>query len=199
MRQKTTFLAAIILSLVAGGTLLAQGYNEDAAISRAFRSVLHRDPYPMELRRYRVLMDENGWREADVRRDLSQRTDYRRYSARGRSFQPDVVIRRAYQDILARDPDPEGLRSYRDKMIREGWSERDVREALRNSPEFASMDRRHASADRIIQRAYRDILGRDPDPSGMETYRRNIVENGWDEQDVRQALLRSPEYRRTHR
>jgi hypothetical protein len=199
MRHKTAFLAAIILSLVAGGTLLAQGYNEDAAISRAFRSVLHRDPYPMELRRYRVLMDENGWREADVRRDLTQRTDYRRYSARGRSFQPDVVIRRAYQDILARDPDPEGLRSYREKMIREGWSERDVREALRNSPEFASMDRRHASADRIIQRAYRDILGRDPDPSGMETYRRNIVENGWDEQDVRQALQRSPEYRRTHR
>src|SRR6185503_9469368 len=198
-RQKTAFLAAIILSLVAGGTLLAQGYNEDAAISRAFRSVLHRDPYPMELRRYRVLMDENGWREADVRRDLTQRTGYRRYSSRGRSFQPDVVIRRAYQDILARDPDPEGLRSYRDKMIREGWSERDVREALRNSPEFASMDRRHASADRIIERAYRDILGRDPDPSGMETYRRNIVENGWDEQDVRQALLRSPEYRRTHR
>ena len=199
MRQKTAFLAAIVLSLVAGGTLLAQGYNEDVAISRAFRSVLHRDPYPMELRRYRVLMDENGWREADVRRDLTQRTDYRRYSSRGRSFQPDVVIRRAYQDILARDPDPEGLRSYRDKMIREGWSERDVREALRNSPEFASMDRRHASADRIIERAYRDILGRDPDPSGMETYRRNIVENGWDEQDVRQALLRSPEYRRTHR
>ena len=61
MRQKTAFLAAIILSLVAGGTLLAQGYNEDAAISRAFRSVLHRDPYPMEVRRYRILMDENGW------------------------------------------------------------------------------------------------------------------------------------------
>jgi len=59
MRQKTAFLAAIILSFVAGGTLLAQGYNEDAAISRAFRSVLHRDPYPMEVRRYRILMDEN--------------------------------------------------------------------------------------------------------------------------------------------
>lgn len=199
MRQKTALLAAIILSFVAGGTLLAQGNNEDAAISRAFRSVLHRDPYPMEVRRYRVLMAENGWREADVRRDLSQRTDYRRYSARGRSFQPDTVIRSAYQDILGRDPDPEGLRNYRDKMIREGWSERDVREALRTSPEYASMDRRHASADRIIQRAYQQILGREPDPSGMETYRRNIVENGWDEQDVRQALLRSPEYRRTHR
>ena len=30
MRQKTAFLAAIILSFVAGGTLLAQGYTNPA-------------------------------------------------------------------------------------------------------------------------------------------------------------------------
>jgi len=198
MRKTTAFLAAAALTLTAAGTLLAQGY-EDAAIDRAFRSVLHRDPYPAELRRYRLLMQQDGWREADVRRDLSDRTDYRRYSSRGASIRPDAVVRRAYEDILGRDPDPGGLRSYTDKMIREGWSERDVREALRNSPEYASMDRRTASADRIIERAYREILGREPDPSGMESYRRNIIENGWDEQDVRRALLRSPEYRSTHR
>ena len=199
MRQTTTLLAAVILSFTIGATLRAQGYNEDAAIGRAFRSVLHRDPYPMEVRRYRIFMEQDGWKEADVRRDLSGRADYRRYSPRQRNVQPDLIVRRAYQDILGRDPDPEGLRNYRDKMIREGWSERDVREALRTSNEYASMDSRHASADRIIRRAYQEILGREPDPSGLESYRRNIVENGWDEQDVRQALLRSPEYRRTHR
>ena len=198
MRKTTAFLAAVALTLAAAGTLLAQGY-EDAAIDRAFRSVLHRDPYPMELRRYRLLMEEDGWREADVRRDLKDRTDYRRYSSRGTRIRPEAIVTRAYQDILGRDPDPGGLRSYTDKVIREGWSERDVREALRNSPEYASMDHRRASADRIIERAYREILGREPDPSGMETYRRNIIENGWDEQDVRRALLRSPEYRSTHR
>ena len=189
---------AAVLSLAGAGTLLAQRYD-DTAIERAFQSVLHRDPYPAEQRRYRILMEQDGWREADVRRDLADRTDYRRYSSRGARIRPDAVVRRAYEDILGREPDPGGLRSYTDKMIREGWSERDVREALRNSPEYASMDRRTASADRIIQRAYREILGRDPDPSGMDSYRRNIIENGWDEQDVRRALLRSPEYRSTHR
>jgi len=198
MTKTTAFLAAVVLSLAGAGTLLAQRYD-DTAIERAFQSVLHRDPYPAEQRRYRILMEQDGWREADVRRDLADRADYRRYSSRGARIRPDAVVRRAYEDILGREPDPGGLRSYTDKMIREGWSERDVREALRNSPEYASMDRRTASADRIIQRAYREILGRDPDPSGMDSYRRNIIENGWDEQDVRRALLRSPEYRSTHR
>jgi hypothetical protein len=195
MRQTTALLTAFVLSVAVGGTVSAQGYDEDAAIKRAFQSVLHRDPRPVELRRYRILMEENGWREAEVRRDLSGRTDYQRYSSGARGLQPNAVVRRAYQDILGRDPDPEGLRSYRSKMIDEGWTEQDVREALRRSPEYASTDRRSASADRIIQRAYRDILHREPDPSGLESYRRNIIENGWDEHDVRQALMRSPEKR----
>ena len=195
MRLTTALLVAFVLSVAGGGSVSAQGYDEDAAITRAFQSVLHRDPHPVELRRYRMLMEENGWREADVRRDLSGRTDYRRYSSGERGLQPNAVVRRAYQDILGRDPDAEGLRTYRSKMIDDGWTEQDVREALRRSPEYASTDRRNASADRIIQRAYRDILHREPDPSGLETYRRNIIENGWDEHDVRQALMRSPERR----
>ena len=194
MRQITGLLMAFVLSVAVGGSASAQGYDE-GSVRRAFQSVLHRDPNPVELRRYRILMEENGWREADVRRDLSGRTDYQRYSSGARGLQPNTVVRRAYQDILGRNPDPEGLRTYRSKMINEGWTEQDVREALRQSPEYASTDRRSASADRIIQRAYRDILHRDPDPSGLESYRRNIIENGWDEHDVRQALMRSPEKR----
>jgi hypothetical protein len=140
-------------------------------------------------------MEDNNWSEADVRRDLGSRTDYQRYSTNRRGMRPDVIVRRAYQDILGRDPDPEGMRTYRSNIIDKGWSEQDVREALRNSPEYASGGARTASADRIIRRAYQDILGREPDPSGLETYRRNIIERGWDEQDVRTALRRSQERR----
>ena len=169
--------------------------REDDTIRRAFQSVLQRDPTGSELRRYRNLMDDNNWSEADVRRDLSSRTDYQRYSTNRRSMQPEVIIRRAYRDILNRDPDPEGMRTYRSNIIDRNWSEQDVREALRNSPEYASGGARTASADRIIRRAYQDILGREPDPSGLETYRRNIIDRGWDEQDVRTALRRSEERR----
>jgi uncharacterized protein DUF4214 len=168
---------------------------EEAAITSAFRSVLNREPTGSELRRYLTLMEENNWTEADVRRDLASRTDYQRYSTNRRGMRPEAIVRRAYQDILGRDPDPEGMRTYRSNIIDRGWSEQDVREALRKSPEYASGPARTASADRIIRRAYQDILGREPDQGGLETYRRNIIERGWDEQDVRAALRHSQERR----
>jgi len=115
-------------------------------------------------------------------------------------MQPERIVRRAYQDILGRDPDAQGLRTYRSKIIDEGWTEADVRNALRNSDEYAGGSAggfRTSSADRIIRRAYQDILGRDPDAQGLATYRRNILERGWDEHDVREALRKSPERRVT--
>jgi TorA maturation chaperone TorD len=213
VRLTTAMPMAIVAGIAAGGSVLGQerthiqlapalnGFamtqdteSPDTAIERAFRSVLNREPSSTELRRYRVLVRENEWGEAEVRRDLSERPDYRRFSKAG-GVEPETIIRRAYQDILGRDPDAEGMRTYRSKMIDEGWPERDVREALRRSGEHASSERRYASADRIIRRAYEDILGREPDPEGLQTFRRHIVEDGFDEHDVRQALARSPEKR----
>ena len=193
MAQERTHLSGA--AALKGIAPLLYDHLEEAAIQRAFRSVLNREPTGSELRRYLTLMEENNWTEADVRRDLGSRTDYQRYSTNRRGMRPDAIVRRAYQDILGRDPDPEGMRTYRSNIIDKGWSEQDVREALRNSPEYASGGARTASADRIIRRAYQDILGREPDPQGLETYRRNIVERGWDEQDVRTALRRSQERR----
>jgi predicted transcriptional regulator len=77
----------------------------------------------------------------------------------------------------------------------DGWTEQDVREALRNSPEAASL--RRDSAERIVQRAYQDMLRRAPDAGGLMTYRNRILNDGWDEQDVREALRKSPERRTT--
>ena len=177
----------------AEGAALAQGTARDeAAIRRAFQSVLNRDPSPRERRRYGVLMERYEWTEADVRHDLQERTDYRRY-ARGRGTAPDASIRQAYQDILAREPDAEGLQHYRRRIFDEGWTIQDVREALRESPEFNSQARRNASAERIVRRAYQDVLRREPDAEGLANYRRLVVDEGWEEHDVRRALRRSPE------
>jgi TorA maturation chaperone TorD len=213
MRLTTIVLAGITATTALAGSAMAQPGThisgtaalkgiapflfdrEDDAIRRAFRSVLNREPTNGELRRYRNLMEDENWSEADVRRDLGSRSDYYRYSTNRRTMRPDAIVRRAYQDILGRDPDPEGLRTYRSNIIDRGWTEQDVREALRNSPEYQSGAARTSSADRIIRRAYQDILGREPDASGLETYRRNIIERGWDEQDVRTALRRSSERR----
>jgi len=203
MKLSSIMLAVLTAGAGMGGVAVAaplpiapmfQYGNTDSQIRQAFRSVLNREPTNSELRRYRVLMEDYNWNESDIRKDLKDRPDYQRYST-NRSMRPETIIRRAYQDILNREPDAEGMRVYRSNILDRNWTEQDVREALRNSPEYASGAFRTASADRIIRRAYQDILGREPDPSGLETYRRNIVERGWDEQDVRQALRRSDERR----
>jgi hypothetical protein len=48
-------------------------------------------------------------------------------------------------------------------------------------------------AQRVVARAYRDILGREVDPTGLRDYTDAMVNRGWSEADVRRALLNSPE------
>jgi TorA maturation chaperone TorD len=192
-----TAAAAPLAERDAGGAAAARVPDRtDDAIRRAFRDVLNRQPNGSELRRYRTLMEEDGWTESDVRRDLKSRQDYRSHSGRG-SGDVDRIIRRAYQDILDRDPDQEGLRSYRRAMIDKGWTEQDVRADLRKSPEYAKNQRR--SAERIVTRAYREVLGREPDPAGLNTYTNRVMRDGWDEYDVRASLEKSQEFRERNR
>jgi len=45
----------------------------------------------------------------------------------------------------------------------------------------------------VITLAYERILGREPDPGGLETYNRSMNQ-GMSEAAMRESLLRSPEY-----
>ena len=185
-----------VLARLLTGAAESDSRRYDEAIARAFEDVLDRRPSDKERRRYRFLMEEEYWTERDVREDLRERSDYRRHSRR-QYEDLDRVIRRAYEDILDREPDEKGLRHYRSRMIDEDWSEHDVREALRESPEHTR--HREESADKIVRRAYEDVFGREPDSRGLRMYRSKVLDQGWDEQDVRRALKKSPEYRERNR
>lgn len=102
----------------------------------------------------------------------------------------EQTITRAYEDLLGRKPDQDGMRTYRKRMIDDEWSEKQVREDLKKSAEYKARE-----ADRIIERAYDDILGRRPDKSGRETYRARIIKDGWSEKRVRDELKKSEEYK----
>ena len=179
-------------SILSGLASSLEASEQDKAIKRAFEDALDREPSDRELRRYRSLMHEDHWTERDVRNDLRDRSDYRRHS-RSAYEDPDKVIRRAYEDILHREPDSDGMRLYRSRMIDDDWTEQDVREALRKSPEHAKRSRE--SAEKIVRRAYEDVLGREPDYNGMRSYVNKVMDHGWDEHDVREALKKSPEHR----
>ena len=107
----------------------------------------------------------------------------------------EQIIRRAYQDVLQRNPDPEGMRTYRSRMIDDGWTEQDVRQALRDSPEYREVNTMTmAKAQEIVRQAYLSVLNREPDPAARnyieQVYRRRMTQ-----QQVEAELRKSPEYR----
>jgi Beta/Gamma crystallin/Domain of unknown function (DUF4214) len=108
-----------------------------------------------------------------------------------REIDYDGMIKRAYRDLLGHEPDNQGLRYYHGLMIDQGWSERMVRDHIQHGEEF-----RREAADRLIRRAYKDLLGREPDESGLRHYRQMVMEHDWTENEVRDNIRRSEEFRR---
>src|SRR5262245_23927291 len=95
---------------------------------------------------------------------------------------PDAIVRRAYQDILNREPDQQGLRQYRSRIIDDGWTEADVREALRNSPEYKQQNTMtYAKAQEIVRQAYLNVLRREPD-AGASGYVNKVYRDRWTQQ-----------------
>jgi hypothetical protein len=118
------------------------------------------------------------------------------YGSGGRpAGDPDRIVRRAYQDILHREPDQSGLRQYRSLIIDKGWSEQQVREALRNSPEFRELNTMtREKAEAIVRRAYLSVLRREPD-AGAQGFVNRVLRDRWSEEDVARELRKSDEYR----
>ena len=113
----------------------------------------------------------------------------------GRNENPDRIVRRAYQDILDREPDSAGLRLYRSRIIDDGWTEGQVRDALRKSPEYReNSTMTYAKAQEIVRLAYQAVLNREPD-AGSRGYVDKVLRDKWSQQDVERELRRSGEYR----
>src|SRR5262249_47148446 len=58
-----------------------------------------------------------GWNDTISSIEVRSRGGYRHDTA-----DVDRIVRRAYQDILGREPDPAGFRGYRSRMIDDGWT-----------------------------------------------------------------------------
>ncbi|MDO8542926.1 MAG: hypothetical protein Q7S40_20985 [Opitutaceae bacterium] len=158
----------------------------DQVINRAFREVLGRGADPEGLRHYREKLLREGWSERDIVVDLQR-------SREARAVNADEAIRQAYHEVLGRDPDANGLAHYRAKW-RDGWTQGQIRDDLRRSTEGRGNHIRD-----VITKAYRDLLGREPDPEGYAIYEKAMRERGYTERDIRQAIMNGDEYRQRAR
>jgi hypothetical protein len=102
----------------------------------------------------------------------------------------EKTINATFQDILGRKPDPGELSDFRSRFFDQGWTYGMLRDHLRTEERY-----RIELADKIIKRAYLDVLGREADAGGLKTYRRNLLDRKWTEGDVRDDLRKSAEYR----
>jgi len=103
------------------------------------------------------------------------------------------IITNAYEDILNRKPDSSGLHEFRRKMVDDGWTEMQVRNALKESDEY-----KQVHADQIINNAYEDLLNRKVDRSGRSFLRAKISDENWTEKTVRDWIKQSEEYKKKH-
>ena len=57
----------------------------------------------------------------------------------------------------------------------------------------------YRQAESIVRRSYHRVLGRDPDPSGLNAWTDQVIQNNWTERDLENALRQSDEYRQRQR
>lgn len=145
----------------------------------------------------RVQIGQRGGDFRDRRDDRrGDGRDDRRDDRRLTGDEADRIVRRAYQDVLHRDPDEGGLRQYRSRLIDDGWTEEQVRTSLRSSSEYrerSTMTR--GKAEDIVRRAYLNVLKREPDAAGSQGFINSVMRDNWSQDDVERALRNSEEYR----
>jgi hypothetical protein len=103
---------------------------------------------------------------------------------------PDKIVKDSFNELLGRAPDAGELREFRARIIDAGWTERMLRDHLRREDRY-----RNEAAELIVRRAYREVLGRDADASGLKQFTWAVRDKGWTESDVRDELRKSAEYR----
>jgi len=68
-------------------------------------------------------------------RGIEQRGPYAGANRNGWN-QAQVMVRRSYQSVLGREPDPSGLQSWTEQVVNNNWTQRDLENALRQSDEY---------------------------------------------------------------
>ena len=145
------------------GYAVSNQWQAERIVRQAYRDILGREPDASGLAQYTRSMLYDHWTEADVRRSLQSSQEYaqrglgngnngrygtygayRRYDNRDirRSSwgsydgQAAAMVRQAYLSVLGREPDEVGLREYTARVVRDGWTQRDIVRALRSSDEY---------------------------------------------------------------
>jgi hypothetical protein len=113
----------------------------------------------------------------------------------------DAAVIALYRRLLGRDPEPQDVTHFRERMQREGPQA--VAQTIVTSPEYRERNGRNAVPaqgaspyEPSINALYRHLLAREADPQGLTQFTRTAAESGFDA--VVDQIVASPEYRQRY-
>ena len=117
-----------------GGSEGLPAADVDRIVRNAYLELLDREPDPQGFLVYRNHMLNDGWSEDRVRQTLRNSPEFREKGGMTITRAQEIV-RRAYLEVLKREPDP-GSQGYVEKVMRDHWSQQDIERELRKSDEY---------------------------------------------------------------
>ena len=102
-------------------------------------------------------------------------------------------IGRLYTAAFGRKPDEAGLQFWTDVAKDPLVNYKDISQDFVNSPEFSAIAAPEASSDVFTSALYQNVLGRDPDPSGLGYWTSQLNSGAQDRADVLMGFANSPE------
>lgn len=113
----------------------------------------------------------------------------------------DAAVIALYRRLLGRDPSPQDVTHFRERLQREGPEA--VASTIVGSPEYRQRFGRNAVPsqggspyEQSVRAVYRHLLGRDADPEGLAQFTRVAADAGFDA--VIDQVVASPEYRQKY-
>lgn len=88
------------------------------------------------------------------------------------------AVREAYYDVLGRAPDPEGMKTYRKRVLEDGWSAGRIRDVLRESASTRTIARIFGFGDPIKRFSDGNPILRGIRPVARPSKRRAGLRNG---------------------
>ena len=120
------------------------------------------------------------------------------YSTTGGIFVTEGVIpisklvKKAYCSFLDREADESGLNNFVNLMTNEGWTAKQLVQALVSSEEFKQNFFDTKSTTEYVTYIYNLLLQREPDPDGLTSWMNMVEQQGWS--IIIEEFLNSGEY-----
>ena len=176
------------------------GSNE-AFLRNTYMDILKRDPDEGGMQHY---MDQlTGGRPRDeIYQEILGSEEYKNKFGSGTGS--TMTLDSVYQDLLQRDPD-EGGRAHYEQQMAGGRTIQEIYDEIKQSEEYenkfgsgssgssgSSAPAEQPSTQEEIAKAYRDLLGREPDTGGQEHYTQQ-AQSGKSIEDIRNDISGSDE------